>query len=281
MRSVEEWLKMYVHPTGVRLFAARETEKFARALGDAEVAAWAAEAVAADTLTQKLELEWLGKKDVDTNVRDRAMLVDNQVDSALGALYNHFLALRNRLPATNPQQQAAANLIKHVFPKGVRPITTMPFEQEHSAIDSILEQLTTHFAADITALGATIFFDHLVETQAEYTEVLSLLNSEPLVFNEVKVARERGKLLYAGLVLRILAKYFDDEDVRNKLLKTIEDQEARIGARNKRRYSHTSKKADGEGKDDENSDVDNDEFDDFADDFDENYQPVLEVPPSE
>src|SRR5690606_3419025 len=28
-RSVEEWLKMYVHPTGIRLFAARETEKAA------------------------------------------------------------------------------------------------------------------------------------------------------------------------------------------------------------------------------------------------------------
>lgn len=262
MRSVEEWLKMYVHPTGIRLFAARETEKAAHALGDAEVAAWAADVVAADTHAQQLELEWLGKKDKNTKVRERAMEVDNQVDRALGGLYNHFTGLRDRLPPGHVHQKMAAALIKDVFPKGVYPITTMPFEQEHSAIDGILEKLANHFAADITTLGATIFFDHLLETHTEYGEVLSILNSEPLTFAAVKAARLTGQRLYSGLVVRILAKYFDDEVTRNKLLKTIEDQEERIGARNKRRFSNSSKTKD--GIDDA---TEADDFEDFEDDF--------------
>lgn len=262
MRSVEEWMKMYVHPTGIRLFAARETHKAALAIGDATVAGWAQEVIDADTHAQQLELEWLGKKDQNTKVRERAMEVDNQADRALGGLHNHFLSVRDRLAPTNPKRQMAEALLKDVFPKGVYPITVMPFEQEHSAIDGILIKLDQKYAADIVTLGATIFVDNLAEVHTEYGEVLSILHAEPLAFDTVKAARLVGQHLYAGLVVRIIARYFDDPDTRYQLLKTIEDQEERIAARNRRRHTNNAK-----AKETSENEPEADDFEDFEDDF--------------
>lgn len=265
MRSVEEWMKMYVHPTGIRLFAARETLKAAQNIGDNVVAGWAQEVIDADTHAQQLELEWLGKKDKNTKVRERAMDVDNQVDRALGALYNHFLSARDRLAPTNPRRKLAEVIIKDVFPKGVYPITVMPFEEEHSAVGGILTQLNQKYPAEIVTLGATIFVENLAEVHTEYGEVLSILNAEPLAFDTVKAARLVGQHLYAGLVVRIIARYFDDEDTRYQLLKTIEDQEERIAERNRRRHSNNAKASDTSSDDPESDDFDG--FEDLEDDF--------------
>lgn len=253
MRALEEWLKLYVHPTGVRLFVARETEKAALELGDAEVARWAAEVVAAETITQQLELEWSGQKGQNPNAREDARETDKQLDAALSALYSSLKLSFERLPKDHPHQLKAATILQDVFPMGIQPVTTMVFEQEHSAIDAIIHRLQNKHTLDITALGATVFLEQLVECHTKYGIALSILNQKKLSYDHVKATRAASNRLYIRLILRILARYSEDDHAtntaRHKLLKTIEDQEARIAMRNRR---HSRKKASPDNSDNNN-----------------------------
>lgn len=172
----------------------------------------------------RLMVAWKSRKQNKApNKGEGAVEADNAVDSSLGALHEHLTSYL-RLSADHPLSQLAAELKGELLAGGVAPFTLMAFEDQHKAIEILVDTLVTEYPEHIRQLGLKPFVDELSANNDLLGRRLEQRDSGRVSWDQVSAARNVAREAFFAVVLTIWNNYLDNPDIRHQLLGPIEEQ---------------------------------------------------------
>ena len=202
-------LALYVFSTGRRIFALQQVHKVATSAGHDALATHCAAAVTYDRTVRDLEARWIGQTP-DVQFTPEARQLDILVDAGLSALRDGLDAAARASGPDDPLGDAAVQLAKELFPRGVADITTRPFVEELEQVGRILGAVKgAVWAQKVGALGLTRHVERLTALEQKYRAAIEAPGAK-IAFGEVKTARAKGQALLLQTVAMILGLHPSD-----------------------------------------------------------------------
>ena len=235
--SLQSMLKLYVFSTGRRLFALAQVMKAANQRSFPELETHCAAAIKHDRNTRALEMQWAAPAQRPAAVQP----IDVRVDRTLVAIRDVAQAHADAEEDDDDVREGVRAMVTTIFPQGVQAVIQLPYVEQLSAMDAILESLKGKKLASLVAdLGLTRNVKLLAKQVAEYRVALESPAPESIAWERVRVARATGQDLLLQAVAMILAKYrtssAEDVAARNALLGPVlvQNEAIRLYLRNRR-----------------------------------------------
>lgn len=229
----QDILDVYIQDNGSMVFCCQDIRPKADARGYDGVVARADDTLAACEVVQKVEFDWMQSKKSGPAGRKEAMQTDIKIDRTLGQIHSIIKAFADVEDDTS-QRQAARRVKANVLPRGVYPITSLKYEEQHRATDELCQRLTGQFAADVDALGLSDLVDSVVRMNETFRQQL-VVHDDQVTFDEVLEARHRAEDLFAEVIFAVLTATFGEPEAREELLSAVVDQQRRIAKYRRRR----------------------------------------------
>ncbi len=240
--SLSAVIDIYMFPTGRRLFAHGLVVQQAKALKDADLVKHCNAAIAADRECLALERRWAGIAAAarrkapalpSSSTKDAAK-IDPLVDKTLTAIRDHAESQRAGTSPDDPINHVVATFLVRVFPAGVQEVTSLPFVEELSAVEHILEKLGgAELSPIVTELGLERLVTRLGGHTERYRAALRAPAEETIAFGQVRAARAAGQERLLQTVAMIVGRHYrstpEDVAARAALLGPILVQNAAIG----------------------------------------------------
>jgi hypothetical protein len=231
--SLESLIKLYVFPTGRRLFALQQVLKLALAQGFGELTAHCQAAIQHDQATLVIERRYAGEP-AAPGTNPAAQRLDALVDRTLTAIRDHAVAQTEGAPESDPVHAEVAGFLKVVYPTGVSAITSLGYVEELAAVDQIVGLFQGDLAASVTSLGLDRLATRLADLAGQYREALEAPPPSLITYGKVREARAEGQGLLLEAVAIILGKHHkrtaEGTADRLTLLAPILKQDEAIGA---------------------------------------------------
>jgi hypothetical protein len=239
--SLSAIFDLYMFPTGRRLFAHGQVAKQAKATKDADLVKHCHAAIAEDRKCLASERRWAGvaaaargKIPASPSPTADATKIDPLVDRTLTAIRDHAESQRAGTAEEDPINAIVATFVATIFPVGVQAVTSLPYVEELSAVEDILERLQ---GAELSPVVKELGLERLVTRLAGHTEryraALLAPAAETIAFGDVRAARAVGQERLLQTVAIIVGKHFrntqEDVAARAALLGPILLQSAAIG----------------------------------------------------
>ncbi|MCG8423790.1 MAG: hypothetical protein MJE77_38325 [Proteobacteria bacterium] len=231
--------KLYQLTTGRRLFAMRQLRKLALARGMSALVQRIDEAMAHDRSTRRLDLEW--QKARNEGTADPVLVeLDRLLDSALVGLRDMTRALTRGARDNDPIHDQVEHLLSTIFPAGVSEVTGLPYVDELSAVETIIEMLRGELAELVEALGIGSQVARIESLTAEYRATQNQSKSR-ITYDKVKMARVKGHAFLCEVVAMVVGRFHrhdSDEHARARaelLAPILEQNEAIRTYRTRRR----------------------------------------------
>ena len=190
----------------------QQVHQVAVSAGHAALATHCTAAIAHDRTVHDLEARWLGQSP-DVQFSPEARQLDLFVDAALGTLRDGLDAAARASAPDDPLGDAAAQLGKELFPRGVADITTRPFVEELEQVARILSVVgSAAWSQKIEALGLTRHVVRLTALEQKYRAAIDAPGAAKVAFGEVKNARAKGQSLLLQAVAMILGLHPSDSE---------------------------------------------------------------------
>jgi hypothetical protein len=217
--------------TGRRLYAFKHCLKRARERDEAELVAITEEAMAHDRETVGLERAWARSRTV-SKARGASQDLDNRIDGLWGASHTTLTNNVALLSADDPAAQASKQIIKQAFPEGVRPIITLPFEEQLVVNDTLLERLAGDLADAAKSAGISTYVARITALNDAFRDQLDESEKKEISFDKVSAANDRGNLFVRRIVAVVLGTHHQETEAaaeaRRALLEPILEQKARV-----------------------------------------------------
>ncbi len=184
-------------------------------------------ALASSEEAADLQFQWMSKQRLEPLRRQGVMNADNVVDRAISALYDAADTPR-KLSPTNPRHQDAEALLSQLMPLGPGVITSLRFEDEHSAVNVMLRRLDTEFLPIVQRLSLEPYIEELREANQIYARELSSLDNTGITHAQVTDASQIAKDDFFAVILTVWALFLDDKSLRNQILAPIHEQNERL-----------------------------------------------------
>lgn len=184
-------------------------------------------ALASSEEAADLQFQWMSKQRLEPLRRQGVMNADNVVDRAISALYDAADTPR-KLSPTNPRHQDAEALLSQLMPLGPGVITSLRFEDEHSAVNVMLRRLDTEFLPIVQRLSLEPYIEELREANQIYARELSSLDNTGITHAQVTDASQIAKDDFFAVILTVWALFLDDKPLRNQILAPIHEQNERL-----------------------------------------------------
>lgn len=236
--SLASVFDLYVFPTGRRLFALGQMMKRGQALGFEPLVKHCKAAITQDRACLALEGQWAGSayqaRQYGTGA-DAAQKVDINVDRTLTAIRDRAESETAGAPPDDPIHATVATFLRAVFPAGVQAVTALPYVEELSAVDQILQVLRskTH-APTVKELGLERIVARLESLAAEYRAVLEKPSPATVGWGQVRAARAAGQERLLQAVALVVGRYHGSSEAdvaaRADLLGPIVAQQAALAA---------------------------------------------------
>lgn len=239
--SLSAVIDIYMFPTGRRLFAHGLVMQQAKALKDADLVKHCNAAIAEDRKCRASETRWAGvaaaarrKAPGASSPTGDAAKIDPLVDKTLTAIRDHAENQRAGTSPDDPINHVVATFLVRVFPAGVQEVTSLPFVEELSAVEHILEKLGgAELSPIVTELGLERLVTRLGGHTERYRAALRAPAEETIAFGQVRAARAAGQERLLQTVAMIVGRHYrstpEDVAVRAALLGPILVQNAAIG----------------------------------------------------
>ena len=146
--------------TGRRLFAYGQVLKLLGELGIVRLRDFVEEGVQKDRALRALEARYRQRRAADKQPRGQTQQLNYRVGRAVGVLFSLLNDVVDVDPGSD-EAVIAASLASEFFPEGAAAVTRLPFEDELSACENILERAHGDLAPDIARVGATLLVDKL------------------------------------------------------------------------------------------------------------------------
>lgn len=226
--DLTRWIDLYTFPIGRRQFALRQLAAAADAIGWAELAAECRACVAFDEETRTLQRQRDSQQALPAD--PRLTELDNQIDRTLTVLGRHWSDAVQLF-----DDAEAKRLLNTYFPNGTAALVNLPFEEELTAVQSILDGLNGADAAAAEATRALHFIAHLGGLAEAFQEALDARSQSDLIdAKTLRLRRDEGQHRLLAIVAQILGRYprasDADTQARAALLAPIERQRERLGA---------------------------------------------------
>ncbi|QDG53950.1 hypothetical protein FIV42_25365 [Persicimonas caeni] len=183
---------------------------------------------------RSLRTKWLSQDRTTTQSRGGAAETDNAIDSTLSGV-NYNLGVLVRSPVDSDQRTKARELRQDFFANGVRPFTSIKYEEQHAAVDEMLGRLRGEYAEHVAACGLNVLVDQLETLNSRFGAQLDVRRRDVVEFDDVEAAEDAARDGFARVLATILADYADQPEVMSALLAQVQDQQERIATYVRRR----------------------------------------------
>ncbi len=139
-------------PSGRHAFALSLIATLARTAGLTQTANQAEQTVAQAYIALELEQMWLSVRANKSRARGNSKELDAKVDEQISALEQRLRA-ETKGDANDPTVKMAHELLKQLYPEGVRGVTHKPLEVQQGEVDIILKRLDGEFNLHVRELG--------------------------------------------------------------------------------------------------------------------------------
>ena len=197
--------------TGRRLFALKQCLEAARALTEAQLIDLIEAAIAHDTATLTMEQAWVRSRG-SSEARGEAASIDNRIDALLGALYTALKDNTVVFGSETPAFISSDRILNQLFSEGVRPIITLPFEEQLAVNATIAGRLTGDLQQDAAAAGVERFVSTLTSLNEAFGVELEKSTRREVDFSALDAARDKGNLFVRQIVAVVLGAYYQDDD---------------------------------------------------------------------
>lgn len=226
MSKVKYFVQHYQLPSGRLIYALEASLEQAEALNLREIAGACDRALKQARDTLRAERAYARRRR-----KDRAMAaaskIDPEVDRSVTLLRDVLKIGVKARAAADPMKARASEMLTHLFPKGVGPITSLPYIEELAAIDDVLAE-AEQFPDVIDALALRSFLDRLAEHTAAYRSALEPIREALPDFPTIKGHRERAHELLTEVIARTLGRFPtsspEDRAAADALLQPIVEQ---------------------------------------------------------
>jgi hypothetical protein len=219
---------------GRRIVATRQTRELVKMLPDEKVDQDLIDAIDVSLETNEEAREkhnwWRRDRQVDEQARERANELDVEIDRTVGALHDTLKAKRKAFRGMD-SGEAAAEILEKLFPDGAAGITTLPFEDELSAVRFVVEQLGDNWSDAVDELGVRSEVDRLSSLADQFADALTESAERNTTWDEVRAADQEGQKAMLRVVVEILGRFNrpDEIETARELLAPILEQDERVG----------------------------------------------------
>ena len=226
--------------TGRRLYALRQCLEVAKTMAFDKLIPLVEEAIAHDIRTVAMENAWTRSRRV-SKARGESVQIDNRIDAVLGAVFKRLKEPISVLKESSPVVIASKKIIDQLFPEGVQPIITLPFEEQLVRNQTILDRLTdeSDLAKDAGTTNLTPFIEELLELNNRFKDQLDKSKTKEIGYDTLEAARDQGNLHIRQIAAVVLGTYYrtttDDAEKRQALLTPFLEQAERISQARKGR----------------------------------------------
>ncbi|QDG51152.1 hypothetical protein FIV42_10510 [Persicimonas caeni] len=228
-----EQLDGYQQDTGSKEFCLNDMRPKAEARGLSELVGLIDAAQADLDEVGSIEFDWGQSKTSGPASRKEAVQVDVKLDRSLGQAHTIIDAYAKG-ESDSPQREAARRIKTKVLPRGVFPITSLKYEQQHAAIKEFHGRMTTTFSADVDTLGLTGLIDGVGRLNADFGSHLTV-DANQVTFDQVLDARRKSDDSFALVIMATHVFTAHDPEATADLLAAYHDQQERIAQYQKRR----------------------------------------------
>ena len=214
--------------TGRGMCALRLCLEAADSLGQEALSALLDRALAHDRGTVAMERAWTRAKQ-QTRARGRALSVHRQIARLIGIIHRNLTDNINGLDVEDPAARASMILLEQLFPQGVKPVVSLPFEDQLAMNDAILARLKGDLtkAAESAAVGR--FATRLQALNDTFRDELTKSGAKEIDYKELAAARDRGNLNLRHYAAAVIAAYPPEsgDGQQEALLRPILEQSER------------------------------------------------------
>jgi len=223
-------LNLYRFTPGRRAWMLARIADAATEAGLAELAADAKSRIAAEKALAADLRTWTTVRAATeaTEVSQKLVGLDQQRDAILGAFDAFLGALAGR--SSRPAGQAAGRLQRAVLPEGSRKIITLPYPDETTSIEAMVEALEDPLAGDVTTAGAGDWVAELKTANGDFeTQYNRLTASRRVDFKTLRVRDEALQATFLRLISKVVGASTDDGQLAT-LLDSVAVQQAAMKA---------------------------------------------------
>lgn len=201
-------------------------------LGDARLARLHQVALAGADATSQVNLRWLNQKELSETARRETRAIDAQVDRQLSSLHA-LLKTWADLPAQTAASAQAQRVLDALFIRGVFPYTSLPFDEEHDQVNTLISVMRSDFSAELGALNLDPVLDGLEQLNDEYGLALGR-DIEKVSFEKVREVREDADQAFHKFLLALVGELVDQPDALSEILEPLRLQQKRLAEYYKR-----------------------------------------------
>ncbi|MFB6351312.1 MAG: DUF6261 family protein [Bradymonadaceae bacterium] len=177
----------------------------------------------------------MGETKQDPLRREGAKSHDDQIDRALSQLADTAERFAE-MEVDTDTSRLAGELSDDLFPNGVYHVTSKSFDDQHIAVDELLNRLTNSYTQHVEALNLSPLVERLRELNEEFGNKLAP-QTDQVDYDEVESATVEAEDAFHLLVARIMADYGDDMETFNRILQPLHEQTERTRRHFNRRGS--------------------------------------------
>lgn len=210
-------------PSAIGYVARQVREKLVQEGAPQEIVDRTDECEETATSAQRAQYDWRQKKKAEPRRENRASKIDAKLDQSVSSLFKG-LKTQLDLPPDSTRHQLAREVIDDLFPEGVYPITSLRYEDEHGAVQVMLNRLDAKYSQHISQLGLDEHVALVTDLNDKYGEVLTHTDDSHLTYADVRAARKEANARYRELLVVILAEYVDDDEARARVTGPVRSQ---------------------------------------------------------
>jgi hypothetical protein len=232
--ELSRFIKINELSTGRRLYALLRVLALVMARGLAPIVQLVEQAIAHDRQTRQLDLRWHAMR-VQPRSPASVKPVDARVDRAIKALRDGAVAQAEGAAPDDPVHGEVEDFLSEVLPVGVFAITKMPYVEQLSELENIVEKLEGPLASSVAELGLQRQAARLSELLPQYRDAINGAGVGNLGYTTVREARKRGQRYLHEVIAMILGTYYRADDpehqaARAELLGPIVEQNEAVRA---------------------------------------------------
>ena len=225
VERLADFLDLYKFSLGSIGYCVQQMRQTLSEIGNNEAVELADRAAQKHQAARAMEYDWEQQKKKDPLERKGTQEIDNRIDGTLSHILKTAEGYAD-LEVDRHKSQLADEFLEQLFPSGVYPITSKPFDDQHTTVNELIERLEGPFAEHVEAMS----LGGLVEQLETYNERFGA-ELEPtrdsITYDEVQSAYTEAEDAFHQLVVQVMADYGGDTDQLNEVLSPLTEQTAR------------------------------------------------------
>jgi hypothetical protein len=225
LERLADLLALYQLALGAIAYCIRGIRDVLAELGNEKAVELADKAMEKCDRARQLQYDWEQQKEEDPLSRPEAAEIDNEIDATLSRLVTAAEVFAETNVETR-QSRLADEFLEELFPSGVYPITSQPFDEQRYTVDGLLERLHGPFDEHVQAMSLTPVVDELEQLNRQFAEELDI-SGELLDYKEVEAARNDAEDAFHRLIVKVMHDYGHDMEQLNRILEPLKEQTER------------------------------------------------------